>query len=724
VSVVRRTGFSGRPWQEVLASPRAGSLARTLFGVTVALAVAQVVILARAETPMLSGEFSDNGFPLVTLAAVAASGVGLLIVRRHPGHPIGWLFLLGQAGTMLGLASESYGFNSLTDGFGPTALAHQAIWVSTLFGAMFALTLVALLLLLVPDGRLLSPRWRWAARATVAGLACHDGAVLLLVSPGELDAEAHVTGAPAVLSLFALLGAAGISAGLIAGACSLVLRLRRAAGDERARLKWVAAPAAGLAAAIPLAFALHAVPGVPIWVTLLPLMLSYLALPVCTGVAILRYRLYDVDLLVNRSISLAALTAFVTVGYVVLVVVLGRFGGDHLLGTSLVASVMVALAFQPLRRRVTGMADRLVYGAQAVPYEALAAFNEELRHGSSVSDLLPRVAEATGRTVGAERVEVWVEQEPGEPLAATWPSDLAETRPEGSGRPPSPGRGPSAGGEHEVTFSVTADGEALGGLTVAMAPGRGLRADEKRLLSTFAAQLGAAFRARRLEAALASRVELLASQREQLERSRLRLLSAQSVERVRFESAIARDVLPHIATLPRDVHDLVETSKAGPWPTEDVERLIDRVTDALASLRTLTRGVFPAQLARRGLVEALTAHLQETGVPHRLSTDDQAGQRFSAEVETVAYFCAVELLRSAAGLADVEVTVTSERLRVTVTGGPFDVDIDHLVDRAEARGGRVLCQRQGDRTRVVVELPVGSGAVGEPDRLEPLGVEG
>jgi hypothetical protein len=345
---------------------------------------------------------------------------------------------------------------------------------------------VALLLLLVPDGHLLSRRWRWAAWVTVAGLVCHDGAVLVLVSPAELDAEARVSGSPTILSLLTLLGAAGVCTGLVAGACSLVVRLRRATGDERAQLRWVAAAAAGLAAAIPLGFSLDAIHDVPTWATLLPLMLSYLALPVFTGIAILRHRLYDVDVLVNRSIGLAALTAFVTVGYVVLVVVLGRFGSDHLLGTSLMASVLVALAFQPLRRRVTAMADRLVYGAQAVPYVALADFSEELRHGSSVTDLLPRVAEATGRTVGADRVLVWVEQQDAEPLAAVWPAAAAD---------PARGQAPD-GREGAVTFPVTDDGEVLGGLTVEMTPGRGLRPAETRLLTTFAAQLSAAWSAR------------------------------------------------------------------------------------------------------------------------------------------------------------------------------------------------------------------------------------
>jgi hypothetical protein len=227
-------------------------------------------------------------------------------------------------------------------------------------------------------------------------------------------------------------------------------------------------------------------------------------------------------------------------------------------------------------------------------------------------------------------------------------------------------------------------------------------------------------------------VELLASRRDQLERSRLRLLSAQSVERVRFESAIAREVLPHIVTMPEDVRAVVGAARLGPWPVADVERLVDRVTDALASLRTLTRGVFPAQLTRRGLVAALTSHLQESGVPHVLSADDDACRRFSPEVESVAYFCAVELVRGADGPARVELTATPERLVLSVSAGPrpFDVDDDHLVDRAEARGGRLWCERRGDRTRFVVELPVGSGSsggsgsVGDPDGLQRLGAEG
>jgi hypothetical protein len=504
-----------------------------------------------------------------------------------------------------------------------------------------------------------------------------------------------------------LIGGLCICVGLIGGAWSLVLRLRRSTGVERAQLRWIAAAAAALAASLPLGFGIQGIAGHYVWFANLPLMLAYLALPLCTGIAILRYRLYDIDVLVNRSIGLAVLTAFVTVGYVVLVVGLGRLGGDSAL-TSVLASVVVALAFQPLRRRVNRLADRLVYGAQAVPYLALAELNEELRRGLPVDALLARMAEATGRTLRAEQVWVWVDQPGGDAQRAGW-------------RPDAP-----AASEDAVVFPVVDRGERLGGLSVAMARGRGLRPAERELLETFADQLATAFRARRLESALAARVDLLAARREQLERSRLRLLSAQSVERLRFEAAIAQEVLPHLADLPDDLRRLVEDSRVGPWPADGVERVVDGVGNALEALRTLTRGVFPAQLARQGVAAALTAHLERGSVRHVLDVAPGAGRRFSPQLESVVYFCAVELLRAFDGPARVLLASEPDRLSLTVAGAPSDraVDTDHLSDRVEAAGGTVRQQRSAAEVLVVVEVPVGSGPVLEPDGLERLGAEG
>jgi len=302
---------------------------------------------------------------------------------------------------------------------------------------------------------------------------------------------------------------------------------------------------------------------------------------------------------------------------------------------------------------------------------------------------------------------VWIDRPGEEPLRACWQPDA-----------------PVASEEH-VEFPVVDRGERLGGLSVAMARGRGLRPTERELLATFADQLATAFRARRLESALAAQVDLLAARREQLERSRLRLLSAQSVERLRFESAIAKEVLPHLADLPDDLHRLAEESQVGPWPTEGVERVVGGVGNALEALRTLTRGVFPAQLARQGVAAALTAHVGSSGVRHVLDVAPGADRRFPPEVESVVYFCAVELLRALDGPPRVLLAGSSDRLSLTVAGTPSPgaVDTDHLSDRVEAAGGTVRREASGDEVRVIVEVPVGSGAVGEPDGLERLRAE-
>jgi hypothetical protein len=685
-------------------------LAWTMFAVSVALAVVQVVVLVRARTPLISGEFSDDGFPVITLAAVVAAWVGALVVTRHPGHRIGWLFLVGQVGTMFGLALQAYGFNALTDGFGSRSLAQVAIWLSILTGGIFAFGLMALLLLLAPDGHLLSRRWRWAVWVTVLGFLVHDAAVLT-VAPSRLDAEARVVGDAGLMPLFSLVGGSAVLGGLVAGAVSLVLRMRRAQGEERAQLRWIGAAALSLAASIPLAVLLEVAFDTPVWAANLPLMLGYLAVPVFTGIAILRFRLYDIDVLLNRSIVLALLTGFVAAAYVVVVVLLGRQDavGPNSSWTPILATAFAALAFQPLRSHVVRLADRMVYGERAVPYEALATFNEELRVGVAPHDLLPRMAQATGRMLGAHRVRVWVDRSDEAPLTATW-----------SG---------AAGQEgNEESFPVVDDGELLGGLAVCMPRGRGLRASERRLLEDFAAQLGAAFRAQSLEAALADRVAMLAVRRRQLEESRVRLLAAQEAERARFEGSIAREVLPHVADLPAVLRSLqADVEGGGRWPGVEVDRLIAGAAASLEALRNLTRGVFPAQLARRGLVPALATHLQLAGAGHELTTGTGlADRRFSGELESVAYFCAVETVRAMQGRCRVRVDAGPHVLSVTVEGraGPTLVAAtEHLVDRAEAVQGRMRRELGGAAACVTVELPLGSAVLAKPDRAELVGAE-
>ena len=685
-------------------------LAWTLLVVTVLLAVAQVAILVSATTPLVSGDNFDDGFPVVTLAAVVASTLGALIVARYPYHRIGWLFLVGQLGTMVGLAAQAYGFSAQAEGWGSRSLSQVVMWVGIQFGGAFAVSIVALLLLLVPDGRLMSPRWRWPAGAVVTGLLLHVAA-LSTVPPGDLTAEGSLREREQhdVAVFTELTATALIAVGLLAAAVSLFLRLRRASGDERTQLRWIAAAAVGLAAGIPLQIILELVLDLDPWVAIMPLMVSYLCLPVFTGVAILRHHLYGMDVLLNRSIVLSVLTGFAAVGYVAVVLLFGELD-DLSAGESfwpaLLATALVALAFHRLRRMVNRLADRLVYGARAVPYEALASFIDELRTIGEPTETLPRMAEAVGRAVGARAAAVWIDVPGAEPSRAEWPH--------------------SASLEPDLVVPVIDEGERLGGLGVTMARGRGLRADEERLLVDLAAQLATSFRSSRLKAELAARVDQLARQSEQLETSSRRLVSAESAEQRRFEQAIAREVLPHLEPLPDELASL--GSRRQPWPSDLIQRQVDRTDLALESLRRLTRGVFPAQLAGRGLVPALSSHLKVAGVDGALDADDSVTRRrFAPQVESVAYFCAVELVRGLIGPVRLAVGADDRRLTLVATGAaraPIEMEAESLRDRAEAVGGALRIAADGSHVRVAVELPAGSAADGLPGAPEQAGIEG
>jgi GAF domain-containing protein len=684
-------------------------MAWTLLALTVLLAVAQIAVLVRASTPLFSGETSDDGFPVVTVAAVVASTLGALIVARYPRHRIGWLFLIGQLGTMVGLAAQAYGFSAQSDGWGSRSLSQVVMWVGILTGGAFAVAIVALLLLLVPDGRLMSPRWRWAAGAVITGLMLHAVA-LATVPPSDLTAEGAVRERErhefAVVT--ELTSTALIAVGLLAAVVALFLRLRRASGVERTQLRWISAAAVGLALGIPIDLVIELLFDFDPWVEVMPLMVSYLCLPLFTGVAILRHHLYGIDVLLNRSVVLSVLTGFAAVSYVAVVVLFGELD-DLSAGESfwpaLLATALVALAFHRLRRVVNRLADRLVYGARAVPYEALSSFIDQLRTVGEPTETLPRMAEAVGRAVGARAAAVWIDVPGGEPSRAVWPHPSSL--------------------ESDLLVPVVDEGERLGGLGVTMAPGRGLRDDEERLLEDLAAQLATSFRSSRLKAELVARVNQLAQQSEQLETSSRRLVSAESAEQRRFEQAIAREVLPHLETMPAELAGLGARGQA--WPAGQVQQQVDRTDLALESLRRLTRGVFPAQLSSRGLVPALNSHLTVAGIDGALDADDSiVARRFSPQVESVAYFCAVELVRGLIGPVRLAVDADDRRLTLVATGvprAPLEMEADSLRDRAEAVGGALRVAEQDSQVRVAVELPAWSAADGLPGAPEQAGVE-
>ena len=673
------------------------AIARAVLGLTVLAAVLDTLFTA-AYRPLLSeAAWADHGWPLAPLAGIGSALMGAVIIRRHPRHPLGWLLSVSSLLSVT-LAAEAYSVWVL-DGNGPgTAYwAHVAAWASPLLGWP-AFTALIFVFLLSPDGHLPSPRWRWSAWVTVTGLCLHTLGTLSL-HPGDFEVGQR-SGDRSISGPLLAIGVALVAAGLVASAVSIAWRLRSAEDDRRRQLLWIASSAAFLAFGVAVILVVPMVQGKEgTWLAALPLKLAQLAVPLCVAVAVLRHRLVQIDLIVNRALVLALATGLVAVGYVVVVVVAGAAVGQGTTGfwPSLLATALVALAFQPIRRGVVRVADRLSFGAAAVPYEALADFSRKVGDSPDPSDLLPTVAEAAGQAVGAGRVVVLLRVDPGPDQRAVWP-------PTDDGRPLTSG----------TELAVVDRGERLGTIAVEMPAGHPLRARERRLLADLSDQAGMAFRSARLTAELSGQVTRLGLRTDELAESRRRLIAAADAERSRLERAIAREVLLHLRPLPERLRRLSAARRATQRPVDpsSLEPLVDSLNAALEALREITRGVFPAQLVRSGLPMALTSLLARTGSARRLVVEDLAmGRRFDPRVEAAAYFCVVEAVHDLGEPVLVVLDARADQLQLSVSGTDHGgLPIDEMRDRVEAAGGSVSIGEDGGRAIVDVRAPAASGA--------------
>jgi hypothetical protein len=369
-------------------------------------------LLRAAGRPDLA-QLNTSGAPGV-LGIVSAATVGAVLAGRRPGHPVGWL-LLG-----LGLSVSASG---VADGYAPYGLlirpgALPAARYVALYGpALLAIsiTCIGFILLLTPTGSLPSPRWRWWARfATAAPVV-----VLLMVTllPQPLGPEYQSVANPLGLGVLeALLQAAtGVALavtvlGVVVAAASLVVRFRRARGTERQQLRWVALAAAvvSLAAALVLAAMLTETPALFGW----GLGLCAAILPLAIGAAVLRYRLYDLDRIISRTLTYGLLTVLLGGGYAGIVLGLGQLLGR---GSSLVvagATLAVAAAFQPARRRIQHQVDRRFNRRRYSAARTIEAYSARLRDQLDLDTLSSELLAVVDQTMEPARVLLWLRPSP------------------------------------------------------------------------------------------------------------------------------------------------------------------------------------------------------------------------------------------------------------------------------------------------------------------------
>ncbi|MGH2557328.1 MAG: GAF domain-containing sensor histidine kinase, partial [Actinomycetota bacterium] len=419
---------------------------------------------------------------------------------------------------------------------------------------------------------------------------------------------------------------------------------------------------------------------------------------------------YDIDLVINKAVVFGLLTGFISVVYVAIVVGIGAAvgsGGSRFLPVA--AAAVIAVAFQPMRARAHNLANRLVYGTRASPYEVLAEFSGRMGTTYSTEDVLPRMARAVAEGVGASRSEIWIRIGSALHPAAGYPEDPTvapvELEPETDEIPSLPG--------FNRVFPVRDRGELLGALAVSKPPGEPLTPAEEKLLRDLASQAGLVLRNVRLTSDLRLRLLELAA-------SRKRLVAAQDEERRRLERNIhdgAQQQLVALAVKLRLAEDLV---------ARDPERakgmlgeLRHEATDAMENLRDLARGIYPPLLADQGLRAALEGQARKASLPVTLELDGVG--RYPQEVEAAVYFSCLEALQNVAKYAEaerVELRIQEEDgqlvFAVRDDGRGFDPvatpkgsGLTNIADRLAALGGEVdIRSRPGEGTELIGRVPV------------------
>ncbi len=661
----------------------------TIFGTTAVLSVTASVL-----------GWKDQG--VAPLIPILVAGLGTLILVRS-GNRLGWLFDIAAAGALLSVASETYLYLHATTmrwlpGAGYAAVLYQVADV-------FVVVAFALVLLWFPTGR--PPSKRWEPIAWLIMVSAALAVLSSLLRPGTTDANfgediVNPLGVPSLARVASVLGqlaAIGFLVGAIACVVSVIIRFRRSRGEERQQLRWLVAVSALATIFFGLAW-LNAAGPAPDWIGAIGwigfILSIALGIPAAVTIAVLRYHLYDIDLVISKTIVYAILVVFIGAVYVAIVVgirlVLGLGAGN--LGLSTLATGVVAVTFQPVRDRVQRFANRLVYGHRATPYEVLTRFSERVGSTYATEDVLPRTVRVIAEGVKAEHATIWLRLADELRLASSWPQD-GQPEP-----PPVPSEGdelPDLDAQHVAP--VRYRNELLGAIAVDKPRGEPLTPEERSLVDDLAAQAGVVVSNVRLTADLEARLDVITRQAAELQASSQRIVVAQDEERRRLERNIHDGAQQHLVAL------AVKLRLARSSLTRDPERaramlkaIGGQVDDALDTLRALALGIYPPLLEDEGVVAALASRYAASALPVWFQTDGIG--RYPLDMEAAVYFAVLEALQNAAKYAE----ASSIRVAFSERDGSlaFEVQDDGVGFDTAANGG-------------------GTGLVGMRDRLAVLG---
>ena len=392
-------------------------LALSLLGIAVALLVGGVALdlVTGTTVPDLpsGGETDDSSVVSDLILLLTFSVVGAIIASRHPRNAIGWLFC--GLGVTIGLNSfvGDYAEFWLASGFGTSGPGETAAWLSSWLWILLFYLPTSFLLLLFPDGRLPSPRWRPVAWCAAFGIIGFVAGVAL--EPGPLGDFPQIENPYGVDSpVVWVLGVAGsIVAGccMVASAVSLIVRLRHAGSEQRQQIKWLAYGGVVVVGTI-FVGALVIPWSVP--VSILIMSIASLGLPIFTGIGILRYRLYDIDIIVNRTLVYGSLTLMLLVvyfgGVTATQTLFGTLAGQQRLPqfAVVVSTLAIAALFDPLRRRIQSFIDRRFYRRKYDAAKTLEEFSAKLRNETDLGTLSADLVGVAKETMQPEHTSLWL----------------------------------------------------------------------------------------------------------------------------------------------------------------------------------------------------------------------------------------------------------------------------------------------------------------------------
>jgi len=643
------------------------------------LAAIGVVLTVPIQLAIMVGLIpNDSGWLglIVVVAVVAWAATGWLLGTRRPENPIGLIF--AAEALLMGYASVQIAFQN---GWPNTTVNH--VLIDTQGYLVPLLLAIPLVILLFPTGR--PPTRRWNVVLWLMAFSAATGFIGLGLAPEDSVEWSGLASSLTSLSAVTGLLAAGLAI------VAVIVRYRRSRGDEREQMRWLALVAilgGAFFVATATSSSLDGSNGDSVisqlFFNLLVLTMA-VGLPAAIGIAITRYRLYEIDVVIKKTLVALVLTLLIVVpSLTVFLMASAVLSGADNTRLILLGGIAIGVLVVPALRLARRIANRITYGRRATPYELMTAFGERVSEAYSIDDVLPRLAQILATGTGATSARVLLRVGSGLREMAAYGT------PDGD----------------ETFVPVNHQGEDVGALAVTFPPNDPIDAEKERLIGDLATQAGLVLRNTRLL--------------EELRASRQRLVAAQDEERRKIERNLHDGVQQQLVAMNVQLGLLARVAEADPAKAVDMATLLQtRSTEALNDLRDLARGIYPPLLADKGLVAALEAQARKAAVPTTVACEQI--DRYPRAIESAVYFCSLEALNNIAkyaGASHATIDLAQHdghvTFRVYDDGAGFDpattsygTGLQGMADRLDAIGGDLtVMSTPGSGTTVAGRVPV------------------